>query len=272
MSGVLSRILETKRAEVAKLRAGWESGSTSRSVPRDVLPALERPAGAPLRLLAEIKFESPSAGALSRSLDAGGRAIAYANGGASMVSVLTDAPHFGGSWDDLRRARLALDGVRRDVPLLAKEFVLDEIQLTVARASGADAVLLIARIVTPERLGELVDAARQRELEPLVEVATDEELTAALTTKARVIGVNARDLDTLAMDPRRAARLLAAIPAGKVAVHLSGVRTSDDVRLLAAGRADAALVGEALMREEDPTPLLGRLVAAAAIGPSPRAG
>jgi indole-3-glycerol phosphate synthase len=209
-----------------------------------------------------VKLRSPSAGPLTRVLPPASRAVSYATHGAAMVSVLCDAPFFDGGWSHLAEARAACDAAGLATPLLAKDFVLDDVQIARARAAGGDAVLLIARIVTPERLRELAEAARAAHIEPLVEVVDERELEAALAAGARVVGVNARDLDTLAMDAARAARVIAAIPEGIVAVHLSGVRAADDVRSIAAGRADAALIGEALMRADDPAPLLDELVRA----------
>jgi indole-3-glycerol phosphate synthase len=220
-----------------------------------VVAALSRPPGAPLRLIAEVKLRSPSAGPLSRALTPGARARAYAEAGATMVSVLCDTLFFDGSFAHLAEARREVN-----VPLLAKEFVLDEVQLDLARAHGADAALLIARIVSRSDLARLTTAARARKLEPLVEVVDEAELDAALAAGARIVGVNARDLDTLAMDAARAARVLAAIPTGVVAVHLSGLKDPPSVRVVACSRADAALVGEALMRADDPRPLLAEMV------------
>ena len=158
---------------------------------------------------------------------------------------------------------MALEGAGLQVPVLAKEFVLDERQIEEAAARGADAVLLIVRIVDREQLTRLVARARAVGLEPLVEVVTEDELSAALDADAKVIGVNARDLDTLVMDPVRAARVLAAIPADRIAVHLSGLKGPDDVAAVARTTADAALMGEALMRQDDPTALLRAMVQAA---------
>jgi indole-3-glycerol phosphate synthase len=262
---VLADILASKRAEIARLRgdpAAPDLPASGRS-PLDAARALRRPQGEALRILAEVKFKSPSAGALSRALDAGARAVAYARAGASMVSVLCDGPFFDGGWSDLSRARAALDAAGSRVPLLAKEFVLDEVQLDRARAAGADAVLLIARIVDARQLAELHAAARARGLWPMVEVVDEEELAAALAAGARIVGVNARDLDTLVMDAPRAARVLSKIPEGCVRVHLSGIKGPADLRAVAAGPADAVLVGEVLMREADPEPTLQALVDAA---------
>jgi indole-3-glycerol phosphate synthase len=258
---VLADILASKRAEVQALRASPRA--TSAHEPRDVLRALRRDGG-PLRLLAEVKLRSPSAGALSRALAPEARALAYAEAGAAMVSVLCDGPFFDGAWAHLDAARARLDEAGLAVPLLAKEFVLDERQVQEARDRGADAVLLIARIVDAQALAGLADAARGEGLEPLVEVTDERELDAALRANARVVGVNARDLDTLAMDAARTARVLDAIPRGVVAVHLSGLRDPGDIARVAATRADAALIGEALMREDDPRPRLRAMVDAAA--------
>jgi indole-3-glycerol phosphate synthase len=208
-------------------------------------------------------MKSPSAGELSSALDAAARALAYAREGASMVSVLVDGPFFGGAWTDLADARARLDAAGLGTPLLAKEFVLDEVQIRAAHAAGADAILLIARIVAPEELARLASCARAVGLEALVEVMDERELESALAAGARVVGVNARDLDTLDMDAARTARVLAGIPAGTVAVHLSGLKSPRAVEEAAATRADAALIGEALMREADPAPLLREMLASA---------
>jgi len=258
--GLLADILASKAREVAALRAVART-PTARE-PIDAPRALRRDGG-PLRLLAEVKLRSPSAGPLSRALTPAARALAYARAGASMVSVLCDAPHFDGSWDHLAAARQALDAAGLQVPLLAKEFVVDARQIAEARDRGADSVLLIARIVDAPTLAVLARAAREEGLEPLVEVASEAELEAAMTAGAHIVGVNARDLDSLAMDAARAARVLDRVPPGVVAVHLSGLRTPADVARIAAGRTDAALVGEALMRQDDPAPLLAAMVEAA---------
>jgi indole-3-glycerol phosphate synthase len=256
---VLADILASKRRELPGLHA--RPRQRSPRTPLDFAGALRREGG-PLRLIAEVKLRSPSGGALSRALAPDERALAYAEAGATVVSVLCDGPFFDGSWDHLAAARARLDAAGLVVPLLAKEFVLDARQIGEARDRGADAVLLIARIVDAATLKDLARVAREEELEPLLEVVDEAELAAALAAGARVVGVNARDLDSLAMDATRAARVLDAIPAGVVAVHLSGLRTPDDVARVARGRADAALVGEALMRQDDPREALAAMVAA----------
>jgi indole-3-glycerol phosphate synthase len=255
----LAEIVEAKRRAVDAL--GPRRPDRTTRTPIDVVAALHR-AGAGLRLIAEVKLRSPSAGPLSRALTPADRALAYVEAGASMVSVLCDAPYFDGSWDDLAAARARLDAAGRSVPLLAKDFVIDERQIAEARDRGGDAVLLIARIVSAARLAALAQAARREGLEPFVEVVDERELDAAVAIDARVIGVNARDLDTLQIDVAQATRVLAAIPSGVVAVHLSGLRQAADVAHLAGGRADAALIGEVLMRRDDPKPLRAMVDAA----------
>jgi indole-3-glycerol phosphate synthase len=256
----LAAIIATKKREVDELRK--RPRSRSARVPIDAGVALRRSPEGQLRLIAEIKLRSPSAGPLSRRLDPAARAVAYAEAGASMVSVLCDGPFFDGSWQHLASARERLDATGRRMPLLAKEFVVDERQIQEARDRGADVVLLIARIVDPARLIQLARAARDEGIEPLIEVVDERELEAASAADARVVGVNARDLDTLAMDSERAARVLASIPREVTAVHLSGLREPRDIAAIARSRADAALVGEALMRDDDPRPRLRALVAA----------
>jgi indole-3-glycerol phosphate synthase len=267
---LLDDIVAAKRREVDDLRAlPRRAGAPA---PRDVLGALRRGPEEPLRLIAEVKLRSPSAGRLSRALAPAERACAYAEAGAAMASILCDAPFFDGSWDHLEQAREQLDARGLAIPVLAKEFVVDERQVAEARDRGADAVLLIARIVSAERLAELAAAARDEGVEPMVEVVDEREVEAAAAAGARLVGVNARDLDTLAMDAARAARVLSAVPPDVVAVHLSGLRDPASVTEVARSRADAALMGEALMRQDDPRPLLRAMVDAAGARNSPAAG
>ena len=253
-SGRLARILAQKRAELPALRAQrWPAAPGPRPF------SLRRADDGGLKLISEIKFRSPSAGALSTVLSVTERARAYQRAGASMISVLCDTSFFDGAFAHLTEARAACD-----LPLLCKEFVIDESQLDAAVAHGADAVLLIVRCVSEERLNQLTRAARERKLEPFVEVVSDEESKMALGAGASLIGVNARDLDTLVMDAARAARVLAELPASVTRVHLSGIARPEDVERLRSSPADAALLGEALMREDQPEARLRALVGAAA--------
>jgi indole-3-glycerol phosphate synthase len=256
----LADILAAKRRDVDALPPRARARERREAI--DVVAALRRDGGG-VRLVAEVKLRSPSAGPLSRALPPAERALAYAEAGASMVSVLCDAPFFDGSWEHLAAARARLDAAGRRVPLLAKDFVIDERQIEEARDRGGDAILVIARIVSAARLAELARAARAEGVEPFVEVIDERELDAAMAAEARVVGVNARDLDTLKVDVAHAGRVLAAIPPDVVAVHLSGLRQPADVAAIARGRADAALIGEGLMRQDDPRPLLAAMVDAA---------
>lgn len=251
-TGLLQEILDHKRQELAALRnARLPSPPPLRPV------ALARRAGDPLRLITEIKRRSPSAGALSTKLGVAERARAYELGGASMISVLCDQKYFDGSYEHLALARAATE-----LPILCKEFVLDESQLDAARAYGADAVLLIARCTSAERLAALVEASHRRGLTALVEVHAPAEAELALAAGARLVGVNARDLDTLELHTARARDVLSALPVSVTRVHLSGIHTEAQIAEVAVSPADAALIGESLMRADDPGPVLARLLAA----------
>jgi len=250
---VLDDILRATREEIRRLRA--EPVDEVAHTPIDVAARLRRDGA--LRLIAEIKKRSPSAGPLSTAMSVGERARVYAQCGASMISVLVDRAYFEGGYEDLIEARRATDA-----PLLAKGFALDEVQLESARRAGADAVLLIVRILDDARLSSLVESARSRGLTPVVEVVDEHELDRALFAGAEVIGVNARDLSTLVIDKERAARVVNAVPAGRVRLWFSGVSTADEVRRLSATAIDGALIGESLMRCDDPSDLLRAMVAA----------
>ncbi len=250
---LLKTILDSKRSELPELR------KRKLPTPPSELPDfIGKRRGGPVRLICEIKNKSPSAGKLGGSLSVRERAKLYDECGASAISVLCDRPFFDGSYEDLLRAR---EG--SNLPLLCKEFVIDEIQLDAARAYGASAVLLIVRCIEPGRLQSLVDAAEERGLVPFVEVFSEEEAKRAVDAGATCIGVNARDLDTLEMDAEQAARVLSSLPSSVVRVHLSGVKGPEDVRSILEGPADAALIGEVLMRAEDPAWVLRSLVSTA---------
>ena len=256
---MLQEILRNKREELGALRQQrLPAPPPLRSV------ALRRAPGDPLRLIAEIKRRSPSAGALSTRLGVAERARAYEAAGAQMLSVLCDAKYFDGAYEHLGLARGATN-----LPILCKEFVIDEAQLDAARAYGADAVLLIVRCLSAASLAMLVRGAEQRGLLPLVEVHGPSEMQTALDAGARVVGVNARDLDTLKLDAAQARRVLEALPETICKVHLSGIHEASQVAEVARSKVDAALIGEGLMRADDPTDLLRSMVSAASTsGPS----
>lgn len=206
-------------------------------------------------LVAEVKRRSPSAGVIQAELDPLAHAIAYAAGGAAAISVLTDEPFFGGSLADL-------EAVARSVfiPVLRKDFILDELQLVEARASGASAVLLIVRALDPMRLRELARAAHGMGLGTLVEVHTEAELGTALAAEPATIGVNSRDLATFKVDPVAALRLIAHVPPEIPAIAESGIMNRDDVVRAGGAGADAVLVGTVLSQAADPSGLVRTLV------------
>ena len=197
--------------------------------------------------MAEVKRSSPSKGAINPQLDLTKQVVAYEAGGAAAISVLTEPTRFGGSNDDLTRARTAVR-----IPILKKDFHVDVVQILEARSLGASAALVIARAVSPARLGELMAAGKDSGIEILVEVRDERELELALTLGARLVGVNNRNLETLEIDPGTALRLLPLIPADVIAIAESGVRTAKDVERLAAVGADAVLVGTELSASSDP--------------------
>ncbi len=211
------------------------------------------PLGARLRLIAEIKRASPSKGLFDADLDAGKQALAYATAGAAAISVLTEPDHFRGTVADLEAARRVVGGDPDRPALLRKDFIFDPYQVLEARAFGADALLLIAMLLHPTALAELIALVRSSEMEPLVEVHDEQELRVALDCGARVIGVNNRDLRTFAEDLGVTERLSALVPAEVTVVAESAIRHAEDARRMAAAGAHALLVGEALVLSGDVT-------------------
>lgn len=198
-------------------------------------------------LIAEMKRASPSRGEIRPGASVEGIVTAYERAGASACSILTEPHYFGGSLDDLVAARQAVD-----IPLLRKDFVVDEYQLLEARAAGADAALLIVAGLGGELLVELLAAATELGLDCLVETHDEHEVETAVDAGAELIGVNNRNLHTLEVDLSTTFRLLADVPAGTVVIAESGITSHDDIRELQDAGVDAVLVGEALMREDDP--------------------
>lgn len=245
---VLDAIVAAKHAEAAALGPGM---GELRAAARAMEPA--RGFGTALRhrqevaVIAEMKRRSPSAGWIREGADAAEVARGYEAGGAAAISVLTDAEWFGGSLDDLRAVRQAVD-----LPVLRKDFVVDEVQLWQARAAGADAVLLIVRILEDSRLRALLEAAHSAGLDALVEVHDEVELERAVGAGATIVGVNNRDLSVFRTDIAVSERLASRIPPDVVMVAESGISTAADVDRLGAAGVDAVLVGESLMRSGDP--------------------
>jgi indole-3-glycerol phosphate synthase len=247
---VLDEIVANTHAEVARRKAAVPRATLERQcgaapAARDFEGALRSAPGA-VRLIAEVKKASPSRGVLSESLDPVALATTYAAHGAHAISVLTDEKYFKGSLEDLRRVRAAVD-----VPLLRKDFTIDEYQLWESRAAGADAVLLIVSILEPPRLAELSAAAKGLGLAALVECHTAAELDQALAVGSKVIGINNRDLATFQTRIATTLELLPLIPPGPIVVSESGFFTAADVRQVVAAGAHAILVGEGLVRAPD---------------------
>jgi indole-3-glycerol phosphate synthase len=215
--------------------------------PREGRPfaeALSRPGTS---LIAEYKRRSPSAGAIREGASVSELVLAYERGGAAALSVLTEEQHFGGTLADLREARAA-----SGLPLLRKDFTVDPYQLYEAKAAGADAVLLVVASLEDRELRELHALAGDLDLDALVEISRPEELERALELDADVIGVNNRDLADFSVDLQRTFELLVDVPAGKTVVSESGIHDREQIDELEDDGVDAVLVGEALMRAEDP--------------------
>jgi indole-3-glycerol phosphate synthase len=254
--GALAPIVERKRVEAAALHCG-RAAMFAHAANREHAPAIERIlAGG--TVVAELKRRSPSGGVLRPTLDPVAVSAAYEAAGAAAISVLTDGPDFGGSLDDLVAVRAAVE-----VPVLRKDFVVSPVQVAEARVAGADWVLLIAAVFDDATLDEVIAAALRCGAGALVEVHTDSDLDRAVAAGAQCIGINNRDLRTLTTDLGTFARLRGRVPTGVVTVAESGVREAADVTRLIGEGADAVLVGEALMRSEEPGSLLAEMVAAA---------
>lgn len=248
----LERILETKRAEVESLRkvpelqmylktsshplTGQDLAGT-RGFQRAVSMAPT------LAVVAEVKQASPSKGQIAADFNPVTIAQSYEQAGASAVSVLTDVSYFKGSIEDLKAVRGAVS-----LPILRKDFIIDELQVAEARLAGADAVLLICAALSKPRLIELASYAHSIGLDSLIEVHHERELEAALEARPSVLGVNNRDLHTFEVSLQTTGRILSQVPKPFVAIAESGIRSADDAMVMARYGAEGILVGEALMR------------------------
>ena len=237
----------TRIEEVKRLASAPVLNASSCTPPADPVPALRGLGGF---IIAEVKRRSPSKGALAPNADSALRARAYEQGGAAAVSVLCEPDFFGGSRDDVRRAAQAVA-----VPILCKDFILDPIQLQMASADGASWALLIARVLGPD-LAAMIRETRQVGLEPLVETHSERELADAVSAGARLLGINARDLDTFEVNLERVRDLLPLCPPHCVCVAESGLRNTGDLRDMRDAGAHGFLIGETLMRSPDPEDLL----------------
>jgi indole-3-glycerol phosphate synthase len=257
VTGALDEIVAFHRA-----RADADDRPTSRLLneagkhesPPSLLDALVRPEGHPLRVVAEVKRRSPSAGELRADLDAAALAAAYEQGGAAAISVLTDGPHFGGGPDDVAAVRDATA-----LPVLRKDFTVCANDVADARVMGASGVLLIVSILSRGEVRTLLEVAGLLGLTALVEVHDAREQAVALELGALLIGVNQRDLSTFQVDPSRAASLAGGFPTDVVTIAESGIADAQAARTCAALGYDAILVGEALVRSQDPAGALAAL-------------
>ncbi|MDA0328367.1 MAG: indole-3-glycerol phosphate synthase TrpC [Gemmatimonadetes bacterium] len=248
LPGILASIVSTKRSEVdeARTRAHDIEGALDTARPvRDFRGALARPGT--VSLIAECKRRSPGAGAIRPDINAAELASGYQSAGASALSVLTDGEYFGGSLQDLVDV-----GAATTLPVLRKDFTIDPVQVIEARAAGADAVLLIVRILDDVMLELLHREGEGLGMSVLVEVHDATELERALRLGSVILGVNNRDLATFTTDLGTTERLLGQLPDDVVVVSESGIRNRADVERLGSAGVDAVLVGEALLRAEDP--------------------
>ena len=244
---ILSRIVATKRVEVTEVRRHLpelRARASDASPPRGFARALD---ASQVRVISEVKRRSPGAGEIRPGLDPADLACIYEASGAAALSVLTDEDYFGGSLADLRAARAAVE-----LPALRKDFTIDECQVVEARAAGADAILLIVRILEDAPLRELREAAESLGMDVLVEVHDAEELDRARGSGARIIGINNRDLTTFSTDLGVSERLVADLPTDVITVSESGIRSGDEVVRLGRAGIHAVLVGETLLRADSP--------------------
>ena len=265
MAGFLSEILSRKRDVVARLRADLASqdlrdrasATRAKATPHRLLRVLQSNSKG-VNIIAEFKRRSPSAGTIRNNLSATDVATRYERGGACAMSVLTDEENFGGSILDLAAIRAITN-----LPLLRKDFIIDEIQIYEAAAVGADAVLLIVAALDDAALTTLrTTAENELGLDAVVEVHTSEELYRAMRAGARIIGVNNRDLQTFRTSLQTSERLIAEAPTDRVMISESGLQNSKSLRHLHALGFRGFLIGEALMRAPDPEAALRDLIAA----------
>ena len=249
MSVRLEGLIDATRERVERCKSerplpDLERAASERGEGRPFAEALSRPGTS---LIAEFKRRSPSAGVIREGATVTEIARAYERGGAAALSILTEEDHFGGSLADLREGRDA-----SDLPILRKDFTIDPYQLWEAKASGADAVLLVVGALRPHELGALHGLARDLDLDALVEVHDEHELEVALEIDADVIGINNRNLEDFSVDLTTTFDLLHDVPAGKVVVSESGITERAQIEELELVGVDAVLVGEALMSAPDP--------------------
>ncbi|HEX4653242.1 MAG TPA: indole-3-glycerol phosphate synthase TrpC [Candidatus Udaeobacter sp.] len=264
MVNILSEIVDRKRQVVARLRADRASqefreralAARANAASHRLLQALQAGHGCP-NIIAEFKRRSPSMGLISSNLSVAEVAKCYERGGACAISVLTDEEYFGGSINDLTEVRASTS-----LPILRKDFIIDETQIYDAAAAGADAVLLIAAALEDAELTSLCAIAQEElGLDALVEVHTSEELRRAVRSRTTIIGVNNRDLRTFQTSLETSERLIADAPPDRVMISESGLKNAESLRHLQTLGFRGFLIGEALMRASDPEAALRDLIA-----------
>ena len=247
MSKFLEKILTVKKKEVFSLK----KQKREKSVFLNRLKSLRD-----FGIIAEIKLRSPSAGNIAdENFDPVKQATKYEKSGAVAISVVTENKFFGGSADILAQIKKTLE-----IPILQKDFIIDPVQIYEAKRYKSDALLLIARLLSPAQLSELTDICLQLNIEPFIEVFDEKDLRKACKTRARVIGVNARDLDTFRVDVGKAAEIIRKIPAKYIKIGLSGVTSEKEIVLYKNAGAKAAVIGSLLMKSPDINSTISKLL------------
>lgn len=256
-SNALEQILAHTRENVAKRKQHTSVDDVKRRIDKRGMPQKLDSClkGEDIKLVAEIKRASPSAGILSPNLDVATMARSYQRGGASAISVLTEMDFFRGSFDDLILVRQTTS-----LPILCKDFIFDAYQVYEACAYGADAILLIAFILSQDSLDSLVALTNQLDISALVEVHDEHDLEKALATKANIIGINNRNLANLSVNLETTDKLRPLIPNSRTVVSESGIHTAEDVSHLKAIGVNAVLIGEALVTSPDPAAKIKELL------------
>jgi indole-3-glycerol phosphate synthase len=252
----LEKILAEKKKEVVRLkRSPLFNRDKKRQPLRDFKAAISIPQK--ISLIAEIKFASPSAGLIREKTDPIPIGRIYENAGAAAISLLTDKRFFQGNLEYLPRLKTA-----NSLPILRKDFIIDEVQVREAFFYGADAVLLIARILSQQQLTEYIDLCRKLGMAPLTEVHSRDDLEKAVASGAEIIGINNRDLDSFNVDIHTTFKLAPLVPNNCILVSESGITTKDDIHALQTTGIQAVLVGSALMRSKDPAKKAKEIVTA----------
>ncbi|HVZ58375.1 MAG TPA: indole-3-glycerol phosphate synthase TrpC [Patescibacteria group bacterium] len=254
MHAKIKEILQYKKAELRKQKQELPLATLKLHVRQSKADFLSAFDASRVGLIAEVKFASPTHPNLGTKTCLEDRIIAYEKGNAVAISVITEPHFFQGELEVIRQVKKLTQ-----LPVLQKDFVIDEYQVYQAAYLGADALLFIARIVSQDDLVKLIDLALELGIEPVVEIFLERELTKALTTSTRVIAVNARDLDTFQIDKQRATQLLTTIPQNYLKLGFSGVETRDDVTSYHKAGAQGVLVGTVLMQASDPAKKLAEL-------------